>query len=193
MFGMFNRSRDLRTEGVWIAVVLVVIFATLRYDNFMGLYNVQTFFGYNSMFILIALGMALVIMTGGIDLSVGSVVALSSVVADEDGQILEAHSVSAGLDYPGIGPEHAFLHEIGRAEYVSATDDAALEAFPLCAKLEGILPALESSHALPETVKVAQELGNDGLVVVNISGRGDKDIFTIADKLGEDIAAGTAV
>ncbi|WP_231476829.1 ABC transporter permease [Sulfitobacter mediterraneus] len=78
---MFNRSRDLRTEGVWIAVVLVVIFATLRYDNFMGLYNVQTFFGYNSMFILIALGMALVIMTGGIDLSVGSVVALSSVVA----------------------------------------------------------------------------------------------------------------
>ncbi|WP_282048026.1 ABC transporter permease [Sulfitobacter mediterraneus] len=81
MFGMFNRSRDLRTEGVWIAVLLVVIFATLRYDNFMGLYNVQTFFGYNSMFILIALGMALVIMTGGIDLSVGSVVALSSVVA----------------------------------------------------------------------------------------------------------------
>ena len=81
MLGMFNRPRDLRTEGVWIAVVLVVIFATLRYDNFMGLYNVQTFFGYNSMFILIALGMALVIMTGGIDLSVGSVVALSSVVA----------------------------------------------------------------------------------------------------------------
>lgn len=110
---------------------------------------------------------------------------------DKNGQINDAHSISAGLDYPGIGPEHAFLHEIGRAEYVSATDDDALKAFQLCGKLEGILPALESSHAIPATIKTAQELGNDGLVVVNISGRGDKDIFTIADALGEDIAAGT--
>ena len=110
---------------------------------------------------------------------------------DKNGQIDDAHSISAGLDYPGIGPEHAFLHEIGRAEYVSATDDEALAAFQLCGRLEGILPALESSHAIPETVRIAQELGNDGLVVVNISGRGDKDIFTIADALGEHIGAGT--
>ncbi len=110
---------------------------------------------------------------------------------DEHGQINDAHSISAGLDYPGIGPEHAHLFDIGRAEYVSATDDEALEAFQLCAKLEGILPALESSHALPATIRLAQELGQDGLVVINISGRGDKDIFTIADALGEDIAAGT--
>lgn len=110
---------------------------------------------------------------------------------NKQGQIDDAHSISAGLDYPGIGPEHSYLHEIGRAEYVSATDDEALAAFQLCGKLEGILPALESSHAIPATIKTAQELGNDGLVVVNISGRGDKDIFTIADALGEDIAAGT--
>lgn len=110
---------------------------------------------------------------------------------DKNGQINDAHSISAGLDYPGIGPEHAFLHEIGRAEYVSATDDDALKAFQLCGRLEGILPALESSHAIPATISTAQELGNDGIVVVNISGRGDKDIFTIADALGEDIAAGT--
>ncbi|NNE58206.1 MAG: tryptophan synthase subunit beta [Hellea sp.] len=110
---------------------------------------------------------------------------------DEHGQINDAHSISAGLDYPGIGPEHSYLYDIGRAEYVSATDDEALEAFQLCAKLEGILPALESSHAIPETIRVAQELGPDGIVVINISGRGDKDIFTIAEALDEDISAGT--
>ena len=110
---------------------------------------------------------------------------------DEHGQINDAHSISAGLDYPGIGPEHSYLYDIGRAEYVSATDDEALEAFQLCAELEGILPALESSHAIPETIKTAQELGKDGIVVINVSGRGDKDIFTIAQAMDEDISAGT--
>ena len=110
---------------------------------------------------------------------------------DEHGQINDAHSISAGLDYPGIGPEHAYLHDIGRAEYLSCTDDEALEAFQLCAKLEGILPALEPSHAIPRTVELAKELGEDGLIIMNMCGRGDKDVFTIADALGEDIAAGT--
>ncbi len=110
---------------------------------------------------------------------------------DEHGQINDAHSISAGLDYPGIGPEHAYLHDIGRAEYVSATDDEALEAFQLCARLEGILPALESSHALPATLKLAKEIGPGGVIVLNVSGRGDKDIFTIAEALDENISAGT--
>jgi len=110
---------------------------------------------------------------------------------DEHGQINDAHSISAGLDYPGIGPEHSCLHDIGRAEYVSATDSEALEAFQLCAKLEGILPALEPSHAIPRTLDLARELGSDGLIIMNMCGRGDKDVFTIADALGEDIAAGT--
>ncbi|MFB9374752.1 tryptophan synthase subunit beta [Algimonas porphyrae] len=110
---------------------------------------------------------------------------------DENGQIADAHSISAGLDYPGIGPEHAHLHDIGRAEYVSATDDEALEHFQLCAKLEGILPALEPSHAIPRTLDLAKELGPDGLIIMNMCGRGDKDVFTIADALGEDIAEGT--
>lgn len=110
---------------------------------------------------------------------------------DENGQISDAHSISAGLDYPGIGPEHAWLHDTGRAEYVSATDDEALEHFQLCAKLEGILPALEPSHAIPRTLDLAKELGSDGLIIMNMCGRGDKDVFTIADALGEDIAAGT--
>lgn len=110
---------------------------------------------------------------------------------DENGQIADAHSISAGLDYPGIGPEHAHLHDIGRAEYVSATDDEALEHFQLCAKLEGILPALEPSHAIPRTLDLAKELGPDGLIIMNMCGRGDKDVFTIADALGEDIAKGT--
>lgn len=110
---------------------------------------------------------------------------------DEDGQIKDAHSISAGLDYPGIGPEHAYLHDIGRAEYVSATDDEALDAFQLCARLEGILPALEPSHAIPRTLDIAKELGKDGLVIMNMCGRGDKDVFTIADALGEHISAGT--
>lgn len=110
---------------------------------------------------------------------------------DEFGQIKDAHSISAGLDYPGIGPEHSYLHDIGRAEYVSATDDEALHWFQECARLEGILPALEPSHALPRTVDLAKELGKDGLIVMNMCGRGDKDIFTIAEALGEHISAGT--
>lgn len=110
---------------------------------------------------------------------------------DEHGQINDAHSISAGLDYPGIGPEHAYLHDIGRAEYVSATDIEALDAFQLCARLEGILPALEPSHAIPRTVELAKELGPEGLIIMNMCGRGDKDVFTIADALGEHISEGT--
>jgi tryptophan synthase beta chain len=106
---------------------------------------------------------------------------------NEDGQICDAHSISAGLDYPGIGPEHAYLHDIGRAEYVSATDDEALEAFQLCARLEGILPALEPSHAIPRTLELAKEIGSGGLIIMNMCGRGDKDVFTIAEALGTDI------
>jgi tryptophan synthase beta chain len=103
---------------------------------------------------------------------------------NEDGQILEGHSISAGLDYPGVGPEHSYLNDIGRAQYLSATDDEALAAFQLCAKLEGILPALEPSHALARVGDVAREIGKDGLVIMNLCGRGDKDVFTIADALG---------
>jgi tryptophan synthase beta chain len=110
---------------------------------------------------------------------------------NEDGQITDAHSISAGLDYPGIGPEHAYLHEIGRAEYLSATDDEALHWFQECARLEGILPALEPSHAIPRTVEIAKEIGKDGIVIMNMCGRGDKDVFTIADALGEHISEGT--
>ena len=102
---------------------------------------------------------------------------------DNAGQITEAHSISAGLDYPGIGPEHAFLKDAGRAEYLSATDAEALEAFQLCAKLEGILPALEPSHAVARIGEIAQDIGQGGVVVMNLCGRGDKDIFTIADAL----------
>ena len=103
---------------------------------------------------------------------------------DDDGQIIEAHSISAGLDYPGIGPEHAWLNDMGRVNYVNATDDEALEAFQLCCKLEGIIPALESSHALAYLEKIAPDLPKDHIIVVNLSGRGDKDIFTVADALG---------
>ncbi|MBE0534015.1 MAG: tryptophan synthase subunit beta [Rhodospirillales bacterium] len=99
---------------------------------------------------------------------------------DADGQIKEAHSVSAGLDYPGIGPEHAWLHDVGRVEYVSITDAEAIAAFHQCTRLEGIIPALESAHALAHTVKLAASLGPDKLLVVNLSGRGDKDLDTIA-------------
>ncbi len=102
----------------------------------------------------------------------------------EDGQITEAHSISAGLDYPGIGPEHAWLHSIGRVNYVSATDDEALDAFQMCALLEGILPALEPSHALAFVKKFAPTLPRDHLMIVNLCGRGDKDIFTIGERLG---------
>ncbi len=103
---------------------------------------------------------------------------------DDDGQIAEAHSISAGLDYPGIGPEHAFLFDQKRVEYVSATDDEALEAFQLCSRLEGIIPALEPSHALAHVIKIAPDLPKDHIMVMNLCGRGDKDIFTVADKLG---------
>lgn len=102
---------------------------------------------------------------------------------DDDGQILDAHSISAGLDYPGIGPEHAWLHETGRVEYSSVEDDEAMEAFQLCCKLEGIIPALESSHALAEVFKRAPQLPKDHLMVVNLSGRGDKDMQTVMHHL----------
>ena len=103
---------------------------------------------------------------------------------DEDGQITEAHSISAGLDYPGIGPEHSWLHESGRVKYMPITDNEALEAFQLCCKLEGIIPALESAHALAALPKVAKDYGKDQRILVNVSGRGDKDIFTVAEHLG---------
>ena len=103
---------------------------------------------------------------------------------DKDGQIIEAHSISAGLDYPGIGPEHSWLKDQGRVEYVSATDDEALEAFHLLCKLEGIIPALESSHALAHVTKLAPTLPKDSLLVVNLSGRGDKDVPQVAERMG---------
>ncbi len=103
---------------------------------------------------------------------------------DKDGQIQEAHSISAGLDYPGIGPEHAWLFDKKRVDYVSVTDDEALEAFQLCAKLEGIIPALESAHAYAHILKIAGDLPTDHIMALNLSGRGDKDIFTVAEKLG---------
>ncbi|HEY7800028.1 MAG TPA: tryptophan synthase subunit beta [Hyphomonadaceae bacterium] len=106
---------------------------------------------------------------------------------DKDGQIIDAHSISAGLDYPGIGPEHSFLHDVGRAEYRTCTDKEALEAFQLCSRLEGIIPALEPAHALARVGDVAKELGKDGLIVMNMCGRGDKDIFSVAQHLGMKI------
>ncbi len=102
------------------------------------------------------------------------------VLCDDDGQITETHSISAGLDYPGVGPEHAYLKEIGRAEYTGITDTVALEAFHLLCKTEGIIPALESSHALAQAIKLAKEMPSDGLVLCNLSGRGDKDVHTVA-------------
>jgi tryptophan synthase beta chain len=103
---------------------------------------------------------------------------------DEDGQIIEAHSISAGLDYPGIGPEHAWLHDTGRVNYVHATDKEALEAFQLLSRIEGIIPAFEPAHALAEVAKIAPMLPKDHLIVVNLCGRGDKDIFSAAKHLG---------
>ncbi len=106
---------------------------------------------------------------------------------DDGGQILEAHSISAGLDYPGVGPEHAWLHDTGRVQYVSVTDNEALEAFQICTRLEGIIPALESSHAIAHILKMAPKLPKEHLIVMNLSGRGDKDIFTVANALGVKI------
>ncbi|MCQ4633812.1 tryptophan synthase subunit beta [Shinella sp. CPCC 100929] len=106
---------------------------------------------------------------------------------DADGQIKEGHSISAGLDYPGIGPEHAWLHEIGRAEYVPIMDDEALEAFQLLTRLEGIIPALEPSHAIAEVIKRAPKMGKDQIILMNLSGRGDKDIFTVGKILGMEL------
>jgi tryptophan synthase beta chain len=106
---------------------------------------------------------------------------MSYVLQDERGQIASTHSVSAGLDYPSIGPEHAFLHDSGRVEYVSASDAEALEAFQTLSKLEGIIPALESAHAIAHAIKVAREMRSDQIVLVNLSGRGDKDINTVQE------------
>jgi tryptophan synthase beta chain len=105
----------------------------------------------------------------------------------EDGQIVDAHSISAGLDYPGIGPEHAWLYDMKRVEYVPVTDDAALAAFQLCTRLEGIIPALESAHALAHVSELAPRLSKDNLLVVNLSGRGDKDVNTVAKALGVEL------
>lgn len=106
---------------------------------------------------------------------------------DGEGQITEAHSISAGLDYPGIGPEHSWLHDVGRAKYLTATDAEALQAFQLCAELEGIIPALESSHALARLPEITRRVGQGGVVVLNLSGRGDKDVATVAAALGRQI------
>jgi len=105
----------------------------------------------------------------------------------DDGQILDAHSISAGLDYPGIGPEHAFLRDTGRAEYLSCTDDEALAAFQLCTQLEGIIPALEPAHAIARLGDVIDGLDKDGLLIMNLCGRGDKDVFSVAKALGVDM------
>jgi tryptophan synthase beta chain len=108
----------------------------------------------------------------------------SYVLQDEEGQITEPHSISAGLDYPGIGPEHAHLKDLGRAEYVPVTDDQAMRAFRLLSRTEGIIPAIESAHALAGALEVGRELGRDGLILVNLSGRGDKDMDTAARYFG---------
>jgi tryptophan synthase beta chain len=108
---------------------------------------------------------------------------------DDDGQILEGFSISAGLDYPGIGPEHSWLHDTGRAQYVAITDKEALEAFQFSCRTEGIIPALEPSHALAQVMKIAPTLPKDHIIVMNMCGRGDKDIFTVARHLGIEMGA----
>ena len=106
---------------------------------------------------------------------------------DTEGQIREGHSISAGLDYPGIGPEHSWLNDQGRVNYVSSTDDEALNAFEICSKYEGIIPALEPSHALAIVLKLAKDMKKDQIIIVNLCGRGDKDIETVADYLGVEV------
>jgi tryptophan synthase beta chain len=108
---------------------------------------------------------------------------MSYVLQDERGQVATTHSISAGLDYPSIGPEHAFLHDEGRVEYTSVSDDDALQAFQTLSKLEGIIPALESAHAVAHAMKVAREIERDQLLIVNLSGRGDKDIDSVRQAL----------
>jgi tryptophan synthase beta chain len=112
---------------------------------------------------------------------------LSYVLQDDDGQTSLVHSVSAGLDYPGVGPEHSWLKDTGRAEYVTATDQEALDAFQVLAKLEGIIPALESAHAVAYAMKLAPTMSDEAMIVICLSGRGDKDAFEVARILGEDI------
>ena len=112
---------------------------------------------------------------------------LSYVLQDDDGQTSLVHSISAGLDYPGVGPEHSYLKDTGRAEYVSVTDDEAVDAFNLCTRLEGIIPALEASHAIAYTVKFAPTIDKDKIIVINLSGSGDKDSFEVAEKMGIDL------
>jgi len=112
---------------------------------------------------------------------------LSYVLQDDDGQTSQVHSISAGLDYPGVGPEHSYLKDTGRAEYVSVTDGEAVDAFNLCTRLEGIIPALEASHAIAYTVKFAPTIDKDKIIVINLSGSGDKDSFEVAEKMGIDL------
>ena len=111
----------------------------------------------------------------------------SYLLQDEDGQINPVHSISAGLDYPGVGPEHAYLHKTGRAEYLSVTDEEAVNAFKYLTKTEGIIPALESSHAVACALKTAPKLSKEKIIVVNLSGRGDKDVYSVAKFMGEEI------
>jgi tryptophan synthase beta chain len=113
--------------------------------------------------------------------------ARSYLLQDGDGQILEAHSISAGLDYPGVGPEHSWLKDSGRVQYYSITDREALDAFMLLSKLEGIIPALESAHAIAHVVKIASQMKADQTIAVCLSGRGDKDVFSVAAALGEKL------
>jgi tryptophan synthase beta chain len=110
--------------------------------------------------------------------------ARSYLLQDDNGQTIESHSISAGLDYPGVGPEHAYLHDLGRAEYRPITDAEAMEAFALLCRTEGIIPAIESAHALAGAMKVGRELGSDALLLVNLSGRGDKDVETASAWFG---------
>jgi len=111
----------------------------------------------------------------------------SYLLQDADGQIIEAHSISAGLDYPGTGPEHSWLKDMGRAKYFAVTDQEALDAFVLLSKLEGIIPALESAHAVAHVIKMAPQMKKDELIAICLSGRGDKDIFSVAEYLGDKL------
>jgi len=113
--------------------------------------------------------------------------ARSYLLQDTDGQIMEAHSISAGLDYPGVGPEHSWLKQMGRVNYASITDAEALDAFKLTCRLEGIIPALESSHAIAHVMKVAPKMSAEKIIVLGLSGRGDKDVFTVANALGQKL------